>query len=149
MKATAACSASLLLLLSFSLGLSEAIRPLKEGPMIDAEGREYKSSGGGSRNLSGPRAEPRSPVRIHCTDTSMILLVRGHLFQNGRLVSPGELFLGDVEHSGSPRCQALPVSDTEYMIEAGLQECGSELTVSGPVPELTSAGCRVSLSCFR
>lgn len=125
-------SVSLALLLSFSLGALDAIRTLKDGPMIDAEGREYKSSAvrTDAKNVSGPRSNARSPVQVHCTETSMIILVKADLYKNGRTLSPGELYLGKVEHSASSQCRAVPASDTEYVIEAGLQDCGSKLTIS-------------------
>lgn len=37
-------AASVALLFSFAFVVADAIRPLKDGPMIDAEGREYKSA---------------------------------------------------------------------------------------------------------
>lgn len=126
-------SVSLALLFSVSFGALDAIRTLKDGPMIDAEGREYKSSAvrTDAKNISGPRSNARSPVQVHCTETSMIILVKADLYKNGRTLSPGELYLGKVEHSASSQCRAVPASDTEYVIEAGLQDCGSKLTVSG------------------
>uniref|UniRef100_A0A665VBL2 Zona pellucida sperm-binding protein 3 n=1 Tax=Echeneis naucrates TaxID=173247 RepID=A0A665VBL2_ECHNA len=113
-----------LLLLSLLLAVAAAIRPLKEGPMIDAEGREYKSA-------AARTVEPT--VQIECTDASMIIYIKADLFNNGRLVSPEDLFLGGVEYSESSQCRAAALSDTEYIIEAALQNCGSKLTVSADV----------------
>ncbi len=126
-------SASLALLISFAFGAADAIRVLKDGPMIDAEGREYKSATFrvDAENTSGPQPSDGSAVRVHCTEASMIIVVKADLYKNGRLVSPGELFLGEAEHSRSSRCRAVAGGDSgEYVIEAGLQDCGSRLTVS-------------------
>eukprot|EP00064_Thunnus_orientalis_P014963 superscaffoldBa00002691_g15011 len=110
----------------------DAIRSLKDGPMIDPEGREYKSATFriDSENIRGPQLNDGSTVRVQCTEASMIILVKADLYGNGRLVSPEELFLGEAEHSESSQCQAAPASDTEYVIEAGLQDCGSNLTIT-------------------
>ncbi|XP_070703562.1 zona pellucida sperm-binding protein 3-like [Pempheris klunzingeri] len=123
------CSSPAMLLISLAFGVAGAIRPLKDGPMIDAEGREYKTlrvdaENGGSQFSSG------STVHVQCTEATMIIVVQADLYQNGRLVSPEELFLGGVEHSQSSQCRAAPAGDAEYVIEAGLQDCGSELTMS-------------------
>lgn len=125
-------SASLLLLLLFAFDVADAIRLLKEGPLIDAEGREYKSSAlrvDEEDDDSGPRLSDGSTVRVQCTETSMIVVVKADLFKNGRLVSPGELALGEAEHPQSSRCRAVAAGYGEYVIKAELQDCGSELTV--------------------
>lgn len=125
-------SASLVLLLSVAFGVTDAIRSLKDGPMIDDEGRQYKSMTlrFDEEDVSGPQLSDRSTVHVQCTETSMIIVVRADLYKNGRLVSPGELFLGEAEHWQSSQCRAVAAGDTEYVIEAGLQDCGSKLTVS-------------------
>ncbi|KAM9843974.1 zona pellucida sperm-binding protein 3-like [Aulostomus maculatus] len=123
-----AFTGSLLLLLS-CFCLSEAIRTLKEGPMIDAEGREYKSLKIEAEIL--PRPDTRSAVHIQCTAATMIILVKADLYNNGQFLSPEELLLGGAQHSGDSQCLAYPASDSEYVIEAGLQDCGSKLTISG------------------
>lgn len=125
-------SASLTLLVSFAFGVADAIRTLKDGPMIDAEGREYKSAPlrTDGENIRGPQLNDGSTVHVQCTETSMIIVVKPDLYKNGRLVSPDELFLGEAEHSQSSQCRAVAAGDTEYVIEAGLQDCGSKLTVS-------------------
>ncbi len=125
-------SASLALLLSFAFGVADAIRTLKDGPMIDAEGREYKSAAGriDQENISRPQLDNRPTVRVRCTETSMTIVVKADLFENGRLVSPEELFLGDAEHSQSSQCRAVAAGDNEYVIEAELHDCGSKLSVS-------------------
>uniref|UniRef100_A0A8C2WQU8 Zona pellucida sperm-binding protein 3 n=2 Tax=Cyclopterus lumpus TaxID=8103 RepID=A0A8C2WQU8_CYCLU len=124
-------SASLALLVSFAFGVGNAIRTLKDGPMIDAEGREYKS---GNFRIEAednwPQLGYASTVRVQCTDASMIILVKADLYKNGRLVSPEELFLGEPEHSQRSQCRAVAIGDTEYRIEARLQDCGSKLTIS-------------------
>ena len=124
--------ASLALLISCAFGVADAIRTLKDGPMIDAEGREYKSaiSRSDAENISRVEVSDGSTVRVQCTETSMIIVVRADLYNNGRLVSPGELFLGEEEHSQSSQCRAVDAGHSEYVIEAGLQDCGSKLTVS-------------------
>uniref|UniRef100_UPI0037E9137C zona pellucida sperm-binding protein 3-like n=1 Tax=Semicossyphus pulcher TaxID=241346 RepID=UPI0037E9137C len=123
----AALSASLLLLI---FAVSEAIRLLKEGPMIDAEGREYKTLRVNAESLSGPQLSDVSPVRVQCTEATMIVVVKADLFKTGRLVSAEELFLGEAETSQSSRCRAAAAGDSEYVIEAGLQDCGSRLSIS-------------------
>lgn len=125
-------SASLALLLSFAFGVADAIRALKDGPVIDAEGREFKSAAvrADAENINEPQPNDGSSVRVQCTEVSMIVMVNADLYKNGRLVSPGDLFLGEAEHSESGRCRVVSVSDTEYVIEAGLQDCGTKLTVS-------------------
>lgn len=124
--------AFLVLLLSFALGIADAIRPLKDGPKIDAEGREYKSPNLRSFGEDSHRPQPSggSTVRVHCTETSMIIVVRADLVKNGHLVSPGDLFLGESKYSQSRECQAAAAGYGEYVIEAKLQACGSKLSVS-------------------
>lgn len=111
------------LLLTF--GVTRAVRYLKEGPVVDAEGREYKSPPlrAEEEGLGGLA----SAVRVHCAHTSMTVGVKASLFKTGRLVSPGELFLGEAL---DPRCQAADTTDGEYVIVAKLQDCGSTLSVS-------------------
>lgn len=124
-------SASLALLLSVTIGVADAIRSLKDGPMIDTEGREYKSAlRTDAGNIRGQQLNDKPTVRVQCTETSMIVAVKADLYKNGRLVSPGELFLGEAGPSQSVQCQAVAAGDTEYVIEAGLQDCGTKLTVS-------------------
>lgn len=120
MKLTVVAAA---LLLTFAV--VQAIRYLKEGPVIDAEGREYKSPLlGVEEGLRGLA----SAIRVHCTDTSMTVVVKTNLFQTGRRVSPEEFFLGEALN---PSCQAAASTDGEYVIRAELLECGSQLSVSG------------------
>lgn len=125
-------SAPLLMLLLFSVfGVAETIRVLKEGPMIDPEGREFKSPRFGSETESntGSRVNDSSPVHVQCTEASMIIVVDADLYGTGRRVSPGELFLGGAEHQLSGQCRAVAAGDGEYVIKAELQGCGSKLTV--------------------
>ena len=105
------------LLLTFDV---QAIQYLKEGPVIDAEGREYKSpplrvEKAGLRRIA-------SAIRVRCTDTSMMVVVKADLFETGRPVSPKELFLGE---AWNPSCYAAASTDGEYVIKAELLECGS------------------------
>ncbi|KAG7243614.1 hypothetical protein INR49_011171 [Caranx melampygus] len=125
-------AASLVLLLLFAAGLTDAIRGLKDGAMVDAEGREFKSAAvrADAENISRPQPGDGSTVHIQCTEVSMIIVVNADLYRNGRRVSAAELFLGEAEHSGSSECRAVELTDTEYVIEATLQNCGSTLTVS-------------------
>lgn len=106
----------------------QAIRYFKEGPMVDAMGREYKSplirvEEEGLRGLA-------SAVRVLCTDASMTVVVKADLLKAGRPVSPEELFLGEALN---PSCRAAASSSTdgEYVIRAELLECGSKFSVSG------------------
>lgn len=126
MKVFLAHSASLVLLISFLRGVAIAIRTLKEGPMIDADGREYKTAS--LTEDSSPRAS--DSVRVECTEVSMIVYIQADFYRTGRLVSPGDLFLGGAEHKQDSRCRAVVSGHNEYVIEAGLQDCGSKLTVS-------------------
>uniref|UniRef100_A0A3P9HBI4 Zona pellucida sperm-binding protein 3 n=1 Tax=Oryzias latipes TaxID=8090 RepID=A0A3P9HBI4_ORYLA len=125
MKVFLAHSASLVLLISFLRGVAIAIRTLKEGPMIDADGREYKTA---SLTDSGPRAS--DSVRVECTEVSMIVYIQADFYRTGRLVSSGDLFLGGAEHKQDRRCRAVVSGHNEYVIEAGLQDCGSKLTIT-------------------
>ncbi|XP_041633945.1 zona pellucida sperm-binding protein 3-like [Cheilinus undulatus] len=112
-----ALSASLLLLMFV---VSDAIRLLKEGPMIDEEGREYKSL----RFDPEPEEDDEHTVRVVCTESTMIVMVKPDLYKNGHLLSAAELFLGEA------RCRAGAAADSEFIIEAGLQECGATLTIT-------------------
>ncbi|XP_077397713.1 zona pellucida sperm-binding protein 3-like isoform X2 [Festucalex cinctus] len=116
----------LLLLLSSSV----AIRTLKEGPMIDKDGRQYKSPVIiDLDDASGIQSNVFSPsVRVTCMPTSMIIQVKADVY--GQMVSPGEIFLGGVEYSGLRQCQAFPAGDSELVIKAGLEHCGTKLSVS-------------------
>ncbi|KAJ7996155.1 hypothetical protein DPEC_G00234130 [Dallia pectoralis] len=104
------------------------VRLLKEGPMIDSEGREYK---GASPKRDGERrgypSVGASTVRVKCTDTTMVLLIDSDLYNNGHHASAEELFLGFGTEQKD--CRAVPVSDTKFIIEAGLEDCDSTVTV--------------------
>uniref|UniRef100_A0A3Q3VY79 Zona pellucida sperm-binding protein 3 n=1 Tax=Mola mola TaxID=94237 RepID=A0A3Q3VY79_MOLML len=90
--------------LALLLAVAQAIRTLKEGPMIDAEGREYKS------------APAPAPVPA----------AAGGASGKDRAVSPADVFLGE------PRCRAAAAAaDGEFVIEAELQDCGSKSSISG------------------
>ncbi|XP_071768449.2 zona pellucida sperm-binding protein 3-like [Centroberyx gerrardi] len=127
-------SAFLALLFSSVFGVANTIRTLKDGPMIGPEGREYKSAAlrpdVTAEHVSGPPSSDASTIRVQCTDTTMIIVIKADLYNNGHHVSPGQLYLGQAMHSEKSQCQAAAVSDTEYVIEAGLHDCGSNLTVS-------------------
>lgn len=122
-------SASLALLMSFTFGVADAIRLLKEGPMIDSEGREYKSLKIDEGSISGPKFYNRPPIHVQCTEASVTITIRPDLYKNGLLLSPGKLFLGEAKSVESSQCQAAPAGDTEYVIEAGLRDCGSKVTL--------------------
>ncbi|KAM8844765.1 zona pellucida sperm-binding protein 3-like [Spinachia spinachia] len=125
-------SASLALLIAFAFGAVDAIRTLKDGPLIDAEGRQYKSA-----SFPTDAGDPRPPrlhdgptVSVRCTDTSMIIVVKADIYKNGLLVSAEDLSLGESEHSQKSPCRAVAAGDSEYLIQAELQDCGSKLAVS-------------------
>lgn len=122
----------LVALMCLACGVTDAIRTLKEGPMIDAEGREYKS--GPPLDSGRAKFSDKPTIRVQCTEVSMIIFIQADFYKTGRLVGPGELFLGDAKYSKSSGCQAVPAGDDEYVIEADLQDCGSILTVSPPPP---------------
>lgn len=113
------------LLLTF--GVARAIRYLKEGPVVDAEGREYKSPPLRVEEKGPGEPATSAAVRVHCMDTSVMVVVKTNLFKNGRLSSPRELFLGETL---DPRCQAAAATSGDYVIVAELQDCGSTITVS-------------------
>ncbi|KAF7221101.1 zona pellucida sperm-binding protein 3 [Nothobranchius furzeri] len=119
---------ALVLLISLTIDVTDAIRTLKEGPMIDAEGREYKSVS--PVDNSRPKTREKPTIRVHCTEVSMIVFIQADFYRTGRLASPGELYLGDPKSSQSGRCYAVPGGDGVYVIEADLHDCGSKLTVS-------------------
>ncbi|XP_077411726.1 zona pellucida glycoprotein 3e [Vanacampus margaritifer] len=117
--------------LTLLLGSSIAIRTLKDGPMIDKEGRQYKKSPViiDADDPSGIQSNVFSPsVHVTCTSTSMIIQVKADMY--GQMVSPGEIFLGGVEYLGLRQCQAFPAGDSELVIKAGLEQCGTTLSVS-------------------
>uniref|UniRef100_A0A3B5LUV1 Zona pellucida sperm-binding protein 3 n=1 Tax=Xiphophorus couchianus TaxID=32473 RepID=A0A3B5LUV1_9TELE len=118
-----------LLIISLVFRVSDAIRTLKEGPMIDAEGREYKSVS--LDDFSRPNPDSKTTVRVECTEVSMIIFIQAGFYNNGRQVSPQELFLGDAKYWKDKQCQAVNAGDGEYVIEADLQDCGSKLMVTG------------------
>uniref|UniRef100_A0A667XDZ1 Zona pellucida sperm-binding protein 3 n=1 Tax=Myripristis murdjan TaxID=586833 RepID=A0A667XDZ1_9TELE len=123
-------SAFLALLLSSAFNVGYTIRTLKDGPMIGPGGREYKSAAvrlDDTENVSQPPSHQESSIQVQCTDTEMIIVIKADLYNNGRSVSPGELSLGRSEREG---CQAVAVSDAEYVIAADLRDCGSKLTIS-------------------
>ncbi|PWA17253.1 hypothetical protein CCH79_00010391, partial [Gambusia affinis] len=119
----------LLLIVSLVFSVSDAIRTLKEGPMIDAEGREYKTVS--LEDFSRPNPDIKTTVRVECTEVSMIIFIQANFYNNGRLVSPQELFLGDAKYWKNKQCQAVDAGDGEYIIEADLKDCGSKLMVTG------------------
>lgn len=121
-------SVVLLLIVSLVFSVSDAIRTLKEGPMIDAEGREYKTVS--LEDFSRPNPDIKTTVRLECTEVSMIIFIQANFYNNGRLVSPQELFLGDAKYWKNKQCQAVDAGDGEYIIEADLKDCGSKLMVS-------------------
>lgn len=116
---------------SLFLPMSLAIRTLKDGPMIDKDGREYKSPVVIVDSEDGSEIETNvfSPaVRVTCTPTLMIIQVKADVY--GSIGSPGGIFLGGDEYSGFRQCQALRADDSEVVIKAGLQHCGTQLSVS-------------------
>ncbi|XP_061741012.1 zona pellucida sperm-binding protein 3-like [Nerophis ophidion] len=118
---------AIFLSLALLLSRSSAVRNLKDGPVVDKDGREYKSVGVDENDVT---SEGRQPVQVTCTERSMIIEVTANVFGSRQLVSPGELFLGGAEHSGSRPCQALPDADGNYIIKAGLLDCGTQLSLS-------------------
>lgn len=118
-----------LLLLLFSQ--AQSIRPLKQGRMIDAAGREYKSpryESKGVERTTYSQVDGSPPVRIECTESSMTIQVNPAYFKRGKRVSFGELFLGEAQHWQNSKCQLLPANG-QYVITVQLQECGSNSTV--------------------
>lgn len=119
-------------LLLFLFSQAESIRPLKQGRMVDAEGREYKSpryeSDGEEKNTYS-QVSGTSPVHIRCTDSSMIVEVNPDHFKRGRLVSLGALFLGGAQHWQNSMCHLSPAANGLYVVTIKLHECGSKSTV--------------------
>lgn len=120
---TAVVAAALLL----TFGVTRAIRYLKEVPMVDAEGREYKSPPLRVEEKELGEPATSTAVRVHCMDTSVMVVVKTNQFKTGHLSSPEELFLGETL---DPRCQAAAATNGDYVIVAELRDCGSTLTVS-------------------
>ncbi|XP_056144450.1 zona pellucida sperm-binding protein 3-like [Lampris incognitus] len=122
--------ASTALLLSFVFGVADTVRPLKEGPLMGADGRQYKSA---PLPVDAPVEEVStngSPtVRVQCTGSTMMIIIKADLYNNGRQVRPEELSVGQTPHAGPAYCQASAASDAEYVIEVGLHDCGSKLTI--------------------
>ncbi|XP_034005207.1 zona pellucida sperm-binding protein 3-like [Trematomus bernacchii] len=130
---TAARPASVALLTLFAFGFADAIRTLRDGPMIDAEGREYKTAALGfdrESQISEPQFNEGSTISVQCTEVSIIIAVKADFFKNGRLLSPRDFLLGEVKHSQSSQCRPVAAGDSEYVFEAGLQDCGSKVTTS-------------------
>ncbi|KAJ8342962.1 hypothetical protein SKAU_G00328900 [Synaphobranchus kaupii] len=69
-----------------------------------------------------------APVFLLCNENDMRLIVNADLHNNGIRISTEELLLGQDQSVGSA-CRAFPFSDTEYVIEASLHECGTLLTI--------------------
>uniref|UniRef100_A0A671RA90 Zona pellucida sperm-binding protein 3 n=1 Tax=Sinocyclocheilus anshuiensis TaxID=1608454 RepID=A0A671RA90_9TELE len=109
----------------------DAIRNLKEGPMIGSDSRQYKIKSllneDPTVDFTDVPSSRAAPVQVLCTEQSMILLISADLHSNGRLVTSEELSLGWSTES----CKAYQYSDTEYVIKADLHQCGSELLIEG------------------
>lgn len=123
---------SYLQLLFFLFSRAESIRPLKQGRMIDAEGREYKSpryENDKVERTTYSQVNGSFPVHIECTDSFMIVEVNPDQFKKGSLAYFGELFLGGPEYRQSSECHLLPAADGRFVIKVKLQECGSESKV--------------------
>ncbi|XP_043094548.1 zona pellucida sperm-binding protein 3-like [Puntigrus tetrazona] len=106
---------------------TSAVRNLKEGPMIGPDSRQYKIQSLLNKDPTDVTTSRSAPVQLFCTERSMILLISADLHSNGRLVTSEELSLGLSKES----CKASRYSDTEYVIEADLHKCGSELSIDG------------------
>lgn len=118
---------STLLSLMVTLHVVGTIRLLKEGPMIDAEGREYKTLKVDEEQIREPEEE--STIGVKCTDSSMIIVVKADLFRTGHVVSAEELFVGPVDQSQT-WCRHAAAAGSDFIIQTPLQDCGSILTVS-------------------
>lgn len=103
-------------------GGARGVRVLKEGPVVEPDGRQYKVGGLRSGDLRQPLA-----VSVQCTENSMVVTASADLYGTGRLVTASELRLGPDTSEGN--CGAVQHTDTEIMITAGLHECGAELRV--------------------
>ncbi|KAI7812676.1 zona pellucida sperm-binding protein 3-like [Triplophysa rosa] len=104
-----------------------AIRNLKEGPMIGPDSRQYKTAPLPRDNHKDVPTSKAAPVQVICTERSMIVIIRADLHSNGRRITDKELQLGRSTES----CKASKYSDTEYVIQADLHQCGSELMIEG------------------
>ncbi|XP_077475381.1 zona pellucida sperm-binding protein 3-like [Stigmatopora argus] len=109
-----------------------AIRTLKDGPVIDKDGREYKSSIVDSDPVEAReiQLEASPSVRVTCTPTSMVIHVKTDLYGPRHRMDPGEIYLGDLKYSHLRQCQATLAGNSELIIKAGLQHCGTELSMS-------------------
>ncbi|XP_056602740.1 zona pellucida sperm-binding protein 3-like [Triplophysa dalaica] len=104
-----------------------AIRNLKEGPMIGPDSREYKTAPLPRDVHKDVATSKDAPVQVICTERTMIVIIRADLHSTGRRITANELQLGRSTKS----CKVSPYSDTEYVIEADLHQCGSELWIDG------------------
>lgn len=123
---------SYLQLLLFLFSQAESIRPLKQGRMIDAEGREYKSpryESDGVERTTYSQVNGTSPVHVKCTDSSMIIEVNPDYFKRGRHASLRALVLGGAQHSQNSMCHLTPAANGQYVVAIKLHECGSRSTV--------------------
>lgn len=93
--------------------------------MIGPDSRQYKTAPLPKEDHKDVSTSKAAPVQVLCTERSMIVIIRADLHSNGRRVTAKELRLGRSTES----CKAFQYSDTEYVIEADLHQCGSELSV--------------------
>lgn len=95
--------------------------------MIGPDSRQYKTAHLPKEDHIDVTTSDAAPVQVLCTEWSMILIIRADLHSNGRRITAEELRLGHSTES----CKASRYSDAEYVIEADLHQCGSELSIEG------------------
>lgn len=93
--------------------------------MIGPDSREYKTAPLPRDVHKDVATSKDAPVQVICTERTMIVIIRADLHSTGRRITANELQLGRSTKS----CKVSPYSDTEYVIEADLHQCGSELSV--------------------
>ncbi|KAG7484909.1 hypothetical protein MATL_G00054950 [Megalops atlanticus] len=107
------------------------IRTLKEERNPDVNSKIYKH-GNYESNQAAIRADVASKdaaaVIVECTERTMKVIVKADLYNIGRLISAEELRLGADPSVGSS-CRASVFSDSRFIIEANLHECGTTLSM--------------------
>ncbi|XP_060768154.1 zona pellucida sperm-binding protein 3-like [Neoarius graeffei] len=119
MKVSCGSRLALTAVLMLLTGGARGIRMWKEGPKVRADGTEYKAA--------GFRSEEPPAVRVHCTESRMVVRARADLYGTGRLVTASELRLGP--DFSKENCGPVRSEDAGFVITAGLHECGAELRV--------------------
>ncbi|XP_036379821.1 zona pellucida sperm-binding protein 3-like [Megalops cyprinoides] len=107
------------------------IRTLKEEPKPDVNSKNYKHGNYESNRVAigeDVAAKDAAAVIVECTERTMNVIVKADFYNVGRLISAEELRLGADLSVGSS-CRASVFSDSRFIIEANLHECGTTLSM--------------------